>query len=174
MTHDELVEVARTWLLNGYNYEARKQKCAVVVTELVSAGETPDALGWNPSFSWLVECKTSRGDFLADQKKYHRRNPKKGLGNFRYYLCEPDMISADELPENWGLLYARGKRVEVHKVAECQEAHWRSERTIFVSLLRRIGLNAPQGVNIKCYTMQTPGTPKASLTLNQQEMDLGA
>jgi len=166
MTHDDLVEVARLWLLKHSSGHHHKQPCSLVTTELVSAGETPDAIGWNPGFSWLVECKTSRADFRADKKKWPRRNPKEGLGDFRYYLCETDLIRPDELPDKWGLLFWNGKKVKVAKVAEFQEANHRSERTILISLLRRIGHNAPPGVNIKCYTMEVEGEPKATLTVS--------
>ena len=50
----------------------------------------------------LVECKTSRADFLADQAKPHRQAG--GVGNWRYYMAPEGIISVHELPDKWGLV----------------------------------------------------------------------
>jgi hypothetical protein len=60
--------------------------------------------------SIVLEAKVSRADFLADAKKPHRQ-PGKGLGRWRYYLCPEGLISPDELPLGWGLLYASERGV---------------------------------------------------------------
>jgi hypothetical protein len=99
-THSLLVKRAEHWLLNTVG-------CGFVLMELVAAlGEIPDAIGWKYSDSYLVECKATRSDFLSDGKKWFRRHPEYGMGNYRYYLCPPDLIKPKELPECWGLLYA--------------------------------------------------------------------
>ena len=49
--HDRLVKLSANWL---------KNKHSVVITELVSVRETPDALGFTPYSTTLVECKISR------------------------------------------------------------------------------------------------------------------
>lgn len=77
------------------------------------AGEQPDAIGWRSGVSILVECKTSRPDFLADAKKIWRRKPEKGMGNWRFYMCEKDLININELPDKWGLVYVDGKKAEI-------------------------------------------------------------
>lgn len=107
MTHAELVQRASHWL-HGMG-------CPIVFAEMVAlTREQPDAIGWRDAarLSYLVECKTSRGDFLADRKKPHRADGK-GMGCYRYFMCPPGLIKADELPARWGLLYAHAKKVEV-------------------------------------------------------------
>lgn len=108
MTHAELVARAGAWL--------KIQGCGIVFTELVTyAGEIPDAIGWRDmgANSYLVECKASRSDFLADRKKPFRTEGTLALGRYRYYLCPPGMIKPEELPPKWGLLYCHPKKVEV-------------------------------------------------------------
>ncbi|MGE4843313.1 hypothetical protein EDF88_4469 [Buttiauxella sp. BIGb0552] len=75
------------------------------------SGELPDALGFRNGVSCLIEVKCSRADFLADRKKNFRIHPEMGMGDWRFYLCEPDIITPDDLPPGWGLLYADGNKV---------------------------------------------------------------
>ena len=77
MNHAELVERAERWLKNTFN-------CGVVLAELVAytaTGETPDAIGWVWNRAILVECKTSRQAFFADQKKREGRTGGRGKKN---------------------------------------------------------------------------------------------
>ncbi|MBB3017663.1 hypothetical protein FHR70_000703 [Microvirga lupini] len=83
--------------------------CHVAVSECRSGwtGEVPDAIGFRAAGSYddgsvVVECKTSRADFLADRKKAHRTTG--GCGNWRYFMAPEGLISPDELPPGWGLL----------------------------------------------------------------------
>lgn len=102
--HKRLTELAARWLKrNGFG---------VVATELNCQGsrEQPDAIGFRGEASAIIEVKVSRTDFLADQTKPERRTG--GLGLYRFYLCPPDLIQPDDLPERWGLLYAKGRHVE--------------------------------------------------------------
>jgi hypothetical protein len=106
MDHNELVERAGKWL--------KSFGCSVVFCELVAAtkhGEIPDAIGWKSGGSILIECKVHRSDFLADQKKVFRQLPHLGMGVFRLYMCPEGLIQPDEVPEGWGLLWIRGKKV---------------------------------------------------------------
>lgn len=108
MTHYELVQRATRWL--------HTMGCPMVFPEMVTyAGETPDCIGFRDSgaTSLLVECKASRSDFLADAKKPHRREPERGMGLHRYFMCRPGLIRPDELPARWGLLYCHPTRVEL-------------------------------------------------------------
>lgn len=104
MTHNELVEIAHKWLL---------RRCGFAFKELAAQySEIPDAIGFRSNYSILIECKTSRSDFFADQKKIFRKNPAKGVGDFRFYMCQKDLIKPGELPNSWGLLYvSKGGRV---------------------------------------------------------------
>lgn len=70
------------------------------------SGERPDAIGWRDGISILIECKASHADFLADRKKPFRAETdnQQGMGDWRFYLCPPEIIKPEELPEGWGLL----------------------------------------------------------------------
>lgn len=142
MTHDELVVRAERWLLSI--------GCGVTFTELAtSASEIPDAIGWKGPVSILVEAKTSRGDFYADQRKAFRRFPDMGVGCWRFYICEPGLIRKEDLPTGWGLLYADGGAVRrVHGIP-AGNAYWgpapfqpsrEKEIIMLLSALRRLKL----------------------------------
>lgn len=97
VTHREMVLATQTWLREMHH-------CSVVMAEKVSrAFERPDAIGWANGFSVLVECKTSRSDFLADASKPHRAYPESGMGRLRWYVTPTGLLSASELPPGWGL-----------------------------------------------------------------------
>lgn len=101
-THRQLCDRAAHWLQSSKN-------CKVVLIERNTGGcaEEPDAIGWTwDAFSYLIEVKVSRSDFLADKKKDHRRRPHTGMGRQRFYLCPKGMIKPEEVPEGWGLLWA--------------------------------------------------------------------
>lgn len=99
MTHQELVKIAEKWLLGT-------RKCSFVFTELacIATSEIPDAIGFRDGHSILVECKTSRSDFLADGKKYFRRNAEMGVGSYRFFMTPAGIISVQDLPQGWGLI----------------------------------------------------------------------
>lgn len=157
VSHDTLVEAAKRWLWKEH---------AVVVTELTSGMETPDAIGWNPRLSTLIECKASRNDFRADGAKFFRRNPEHGMGMRRFYLTPANLITPDELPDRWGLLELHGRRIRtIRESGWFTECSRRREVELFVSLLRRIGKDAPQGVSVKCYTYETKN--KATMGVSQ-------
>src|SRR5438046_542729 len=107
MTHVQLVDVAVHWL--------RTYRCGVVLSEQACVtGETPDAIGWKgKSHSVVVECKVSRGDFLADLKKPWRCDPQEALGCERFYLASRNLIAVEELPAGWGLLEYHARRVSI-------------------------------------------------------------
>ena len=67
MTHEELCERARRWL-------SGTRRCDPVFSNIASCREIPDAIGWSSSWkargSTVIECKTSRADFVADHQKY--------------------------------------------------------------------------------------------------------
>ncbi|OCJ37430.1 hypothetical protein A6U95_24840 [Serratia sp. 14-2641] len=74
-------------------------------------GELPDAIGFRNGVSCLIEVKCSRSDFLVDKKKRFRVDPTKGMGDWRFYMCEPGIIVSEDLPDGWGLLYVEGRKV---------------------------------------------------------------
>jgi len=150
VSHPALVEVAAKWL---------RRKCSVVITELATIGETPDAIGWQGQHSTLVECKISRADFLADAYKSFRRDSESGIGMARYFLTISGLIKETELPAKWGLLELTGSRVRVVRKSGYFEAtNHRHEIAILLSTIRRIGQNEPKGVSIKFYTIESKNT----------------
>jgi hypothetical protein len=108
------------------------------------AGETPDAIGWQSNHSILIECKTSRSDFLADKNKFFRRYPPAGMGLERYYLTSQGLLSPNEMPPGWGLLEVRGRRIIVVSPAADKpmrgELGITKEIRLLVSALRRTQL----------------------------------
>lgn len=107
LTHAGLVLLGHQWL--------KRQGCWMVLRELVvtCSREIPDVIGWREEDTFLIECKTSRSDFLVDRRKAHRVDPAKGMGSFRYYLCPEGMIQPEDLPARWGLLYATATGVSL-------------------------------------------------------------
>jgi len=106
MTHSQLVTRAIAWL--------RSYGCGIVLSEQACvSGETPDAIGWKRRcHSVVVECKVSRGDFFADLDKAFRRNGE-GLGCEHFYMVPRGLVSAEEMPDGWGLLQCTGRKTEV-------------------------------------------------------------
>jgi hypothetical protein len=109
MTHKELCLLAVAWLQRPASRSG--PGCTVAISETANwiNGEIPDAIGWRPyrqarSGSVLVEVKVSRGDFLADAKKPHRKVGVEGMGTYRYYMAPEGVISTADLPAMWGLI----------------------------------------------------------------------
>ncbi|EON9506637.1 hypothetical protein ACSFVV_004784 [Escherichia coli] len=42
---------------------------------------------------------------MADRKKRFRKNPSLGMGDWRFFISEPGIISIEDLPPGWGLLH---------------------------------------------------------------------
>lgn len=105
MTHADLVALAERWLW--------RQNCGVVLCETQTSLtlETPDAIGFRVDASILIECKVTRSDFLADRKKSFREDPALGMGDYRFFLVPAGLVKLPELPDGWGLLEVKGKRV---------------------------------------------------------------
>ena len=119
MTHHELVERGARWLRNT-------KRCRVVLMEIVtSVSETPDVIGWKGALTTLVECKTSRSDFLRDKHKSFRINRDKGMGFRRYYLTPPGLLTLEDLPEMWGLIEANTRCIRVRR----QSSQFRNRNT---------------------------------------------
>lgn len=107
MSHDELCQRAARYLQsNGFGVAFHDRFRAYSGT-----GELPDAIGFRNGVSCLIEVKCSRSDFFADKKKHFRVNPETGMGDWRFFMCEPGIIGVDDLPPGWGLLYVKGGRV---------------------------------------------------------------
>lgn len=169
LNHSALCALAVKWLKRPNS--ANGHGCHVAVSECRSgwSGEVPDAIGFRQSGhdlsdgSVVVEVKVTRGDFLADRKKPHRSSG--GLGNWRYYLCPEGLITPEELPPGWGLLWVNarghikpmagfaavlsatrhhGKRMDALEKWK-QESNASGESFLLVKLLARVG--DPEEVN---------------------------
>lgn len=165
-SHSELVKIAREWLRGT-------RKCTVVVAEISTAGcESPDAIGWYGTSTHLVECKSSRSDFLADRKKLPRVHPSVGMGDYRWYLTSTGVIKdASELPEGWGwveLCNGKPKTVVTAKVQPAKQARY--EQCVLLSVIKRIGQNEPEGVSIRAHTYQSKNRTSVDIEIDGEEM----
>ena len=124
MTHQELCSAAAKCLVSRF-------KCHFAITDLTTyAGEKPDAIGFKGDVSIVIEAKVSRADFLADKKKYYRKEGN-GMGDHRFYICPTDMIKVEELPAGWGLIYFNGKKSRViHCISTRERGNWHSDGTV--------------------------------------------
>lgn len=102
MTHAELIDRAIKWL-------AGSRRCTVTLNDAGFKSEIVDAIGWVSWWSILIECKISLSDFQADKRKKCRQPEYHGIGQERYYLTPPNLITVSMLPEGWGLIEAGGK-----------------------------------------------------------------
>ena len=131
MTHSELVTLGHRWLTSRGH--------TAFIEFATYDNESPDIIGWKSGRSILIECKASRGDFLSDKNKpARRRMPELALGRQRYYLCPWEMINKNELPERWGLLWAKGDRIYIKVVAiPFAEYNRQGELRFLNSMVRR-------------------------------------
>ena len=178
LTHDYLVEKARKYLFNNL-------KCSVVLTELNTRNirEIPDAIGWCNSNSTLIECKTSKQDLQKDKKKIFRGKTDLvtgeeygstlGVGNFRYYLTEKDLLINQNLPKKWGLLELYNNKIIEIKKATYIESNKNNEIELLISTLRRMKIKEDIGLNIRIYKDHgfSDLKNKASLTYKQINFD---
>lgn len=144
--HRALCLLAAKWLRKN---KLNAPVCPYVAVELVTAAkETPDVFGWNYWATVLIEVKVSRSDFLADAKKWVRQFPQKGMGAFRYYCCPECLITEEDLPENWGLLWSNENGIRLIKEATRQTACDTSEVGFLTSIMRRESIK-PQIFNYR-------------------------
>ena len=105
VSHRDLVIRAGQYLSGTCN-------CNPVFTEKGSAKvrEAPDAIGWTSSSCYIIECKISFEDLLADAKKPSRIDQETGMGNYRFYLLTNDVYEkiSDNIDQyilrKWGIL----------------------------------------------------------------------
>lgn len=174
MTHAQLVDWAVRWL--------RRYRCGVVLSEQACvSGEMPDAIGWKQAcHSVLVECKVTRGDFLADRTKPFRHKPERGVGSERFYLTPPGLLKGEELPPGWGLLELRRGRVETVKASLKNmrtAVGFRYEMNLLLASLRRVEVRIePQSITdfLKWKNRMAEynrGTLPEGLTAAEEEMN---
>ncbi|KKL55972.1 hypothetical protein LCGC14_2250070 [marine sediment metagenome] len=147
-THDELVEKAKIFL--------KRQHCVVITEMAGGSGEEADAIGWGSNgVSTLIECKASRADFIADKRKWFRREPHRGMAGRRYYLTNKGIVKPADIPEYWGLIEPSGRGVKVILQPTHQPHSEQHGVQLLLSAIRRIGRNAPESIAVKFYTYQT-------------------
>jgi hypothetical protein len=152
MDHKEMVSKAAKWLLGT-------KRCGFVFTEFSPwiCNEVPDAIGWDnrKARSYLVECKVSRADFPGDAEKPFRKRPRRGMGNYRYYMVPKDLVRPEEIPPKWGLLYAFPKIVKVVMEPQLYDDPKiaANEWPLLCAALRRVHL---RGDLVKIYRQLTP------------------
>jgi len=142
--HKELVDRAFDYLKFSHS-----PSCSVIFKERrASTSETPDVIGFYGGFSYLIECKASRTDFLADRKKFFRQRPEDGMGYMRYYMAPVRLLDPDEIPNGWGLLdvYEKtGNRNRIVKIAKESERFDNrdqlAEISYLVSAIRRLDIS---------------------------------
>ena len=161
MTHDELTEMARVWLRGN-------QGCSVVITEMTcGASHCPDAIGFHPCYSIIIECKTSRSDFLRDRHKGHMQT-NHTMGDKRYYLAPKGVLFPKDMPPGYGLLEPSGKGLK--KIVYPQwipDKDRNAEITLLVSAMRRLGGNVGAGVSVRAYQYDSKG--RATLGIKEME-----
>jgi len=141
MTHDEIQHIVAKWLKN-HKRNLVVYNCPYVVENLVTlngTGETPDVMGWNYSNSTMIEVKRTRQDFMKDKKKHFRRNEKYAIGNYRLFCCPTDLIKADEIPSQWGLLYINESgEIQIIVKPIKQDSYYPAEVSMLLSIIRRL------------------------------------
>jgi len=163
LTHDDLIKIAKKWLW---------KRCVVVVTEMKIAREEPevvDAIGWEyGGWSMVVECKTTRADFLREKRKRHHKEKEGGMGNKKYFLMPKGLITTDDLPTGWGLLECVDKKrtptIIRYPLLKEDINHGR-EILLLVSCLRRIG-GLSDGISVRCYQIHSKN--RATLGIKEE------
>jgi hypothetical protein len=142
MNHTELCLRALRWLRGT-------RRCNPVYSLNASCAEVPDAIGWASTYRWegstVIECKTSVSDFYADKQKRIGWKDESGhihtahwitkkqaqengftqvelpmMGDFRFYLCEPGIISVELVEKHapdHGLIYREGRAMRIVRQA---------------------------------------------------------
>ena len=173
MSHDELVEAGRRWLLHEYRNYSRcdgRGACSLVITEMVTGcRETPDVLGFFTGGSVLIECKMSKSDFVADSKKVFRRYVEMGMGMYRYFLAPKGLLSEKDLPSDWGLLEYNGGKVFLKVHSNRFQNNHKAEISVLVSTMRRLKIEESGHVAVRAYTLKNDKVPKATISIVEQE-----
>jgi len=145
MTHSDLINLALKWCRS-------RHRCKLVFAELSTRRTRkiiPDVLGFKPSGdSVLIECKTSRSDFMADRNKKHK-GKHRGPGLERWYLTSGHLVEPGEVPSGWGLAEVKAGRVYVKRVPQVTNRDHKSptrrrdELSMLMAVIRRHELGVP-------------------------------
>lgn len=138
--HKDLVKIAAQWL-------ARAHGCNPVFMEKGSSHvpDMPDAIGWTAHECIVVECKVSRSDLKANEKKILTLGTKR-------YLCLPAELyneCLDCLPEGFGIVLVnehhqaeqvRFKGSRNFERNQQSEIHYLRSRLLAIQNYGRVGL----------------------------------
>jgi hypothetical protein len=165
--HQQLVVAGRAWL---------ERRCSVVISEMASQREEPDVIGWRRDGSILIECKSSRADYRADQDKMSRAVSESSMGRRRYYLVPKGLLTVAEVYPGWGLLEWNGYHVHIVLDTFGRSVYgWQSEIRLLISALRRVGSHVQDGDGcaVWSYKYQTKKTAVLGTdqTINGEEND---
>ena len=155
MTHAEMVRRARNWLWSLDPTEERARP-AVICTEVSArhSAESPDVFGIGPDGqTYLIECKVSRADFLADKTKPHR-SANLHLGDYRWFCAPSGIIEPHEIPIGWGLIQVVGTTLrQRHAPVRQSDVDREAELAIMVSVMRNVWRGGRvRGVGMRAYT----------------------
>lgn len=96
--------------------------------------EKPDTIGFDTyGNSILIECKTSRADFLVDKQKPHRKEG--GMGDKRFFMAPKGLLDPTEIPDGWGLIEYSKSTVRVVKKSADFAGNKSAEMMLMVSAL---------------------------------------
>lgn len=102
-THRQLEEAGAKWLSkSGYWWSCKR----IAIEPASPCLERPDVIGFAYGVTHVIECKTSRADFLRDFKKRWRATGDNPMGAYRWWLCEEGVITNNDLSGSGdGLLF---------------------------------------------------------------------
>lgn len=148
MTHDDIADYCTKYLkTKGYKLSFSNMTDAL-------ASEQPDALGINIyGESILCEVKTSKSDFLADQKKYSRIHPEKGIGDFRVYVTPKGLLTPEEIPYGWMLWEVQGKTKPIMKVIKGKRVYKDVHKDFSWRVMRHEYLNSTEKEYLYFYNL---------------------
>lgn len=135
MTHTELVARAQRWLRGSQRHQ-------VVLAEISHnmVSESPDVIGWKyGGHCTLVECKTTRSDFLRDAKKSFRKTG--GMGEDRWYATPPGLLKIADISMRWGLVELTNKNARIvlrPTPFSSLERNVRGETNCLISAVQRV------------------------------------
>ena len=93
-THEQLEHAGARWLARvGFWWTCKR----IAIEPSSPCLERPDVIGFAYGNTHVIECKTSRADFLRDFRKKWRTEGEKPMGSYRWWLCEEGLITWDDL-----------------------------------------------------------------------------
>lgn len=118
ITHKKLELIGASWLTET----GRLWTCKRVAIEPNGLGpEKPDVIGYSFGSVHVIECKTSRADFLRDSHKVWR-DTVPPMGSHRWWLCPEGLIElSDILPEEGLLWLDESGKITVVRKAESRD-----------------------------------------------------